>query len=144
MTRSPEGCGVIEHVETCLCDVVITHPTTTCVRIPYGITNGEAIAHYGKWDGTLYHWFKLMNFSYREIHAYRLEQMENEMDKRPLATGRFKRTLPDDVYAYLVEGIRQGVQPTPLRDSIAEKFSVTINKSYVTKLKQRLQKRGEL
>lgn len=144
MTQSPQGCGVLEHEETCLCDVVITKPTTTCVRIPYGITNGEAIAHFGKWDGTLYHWFKLMEFSYQAIHRFRLDELESQTDQRQFATGKFKRTLPDDVYAFLVEGIRQGIQPTPLRNNITERFGVTINKSYVTKLRQRLEKRGEL
>jgi hypothetical protein len=144
MTASPEGCGVVAHDELCLCDVKITNPTTTTVNIPYGITNGEAIAHYGKWDGTLYHWFKLMEFSYREIHKFRLDEEESTMDKRQFATGRFKRTLPDDVYEFLVEGIRQGVQPTPLKNNIAERFGVTINKSYVTKLRQRLVARGEI
>lgn len=146
MTLGPEGCGILEHDEECLCDVVITNPTTTCVTIPYGITNGEAIAHYGRWDGTLYHWFKLMEFSYQEIHKFRTEENEKTINKQHMALerGRFRRTLPDDVYEFLVEGIRQNIQPTPLKNSISERFGVTINKSYVTKLRQRLTARGEL
>jgi hypothetical protein len=52
--------------------------------------------------------------------------------------------MPDDAYHYLVEGIRDGKQPTPLRQELIDIFGVTIHKSYVTKLRQRLERRGEL
>ena len=143
MTLGPEGCGIVEHPESCLCDVVLTSTSTTTVRIPYGMMHGEAIAHYGKWDGTLVHWFELMDIAWEGIRKHRREQEDNAVRRPPEATG-FKRTLPDDVYEYLVDGIRRGVNPTPLRDEITEKFGVTINKSYVTKLKQRLIERGQL
>lgn len=143
MTLGPVGCGVHEHPDSCLCDVILTSTSTTTVRIPYGMVHGEAIAHYGKWDGSLVHWFELMDKAWEGIRKHRREQEERAKPLPPEQT-RFKRTLPDDVYEHLVDGIRRGVGPTALRNEITEKFGVTINKSYVTKLRQRLTERGQL
>lgn len=141
MTASPEGCGIEEHDPLCLCDVVIPKSTEIRVTIPYDMVNGEALAHFGKWDGTLLHWFELSDKAWPAIKRMRAEQ---NIPSVPLTDGTFRRTLPPNVYAYLVEGIRQGKQPTPLRQEIIDIFDYTINKSYVTKLRQRLEKRGEL
>lgn len=141
MTASPEGCGVPEHPETCLCDVVIPKSTEIRVTIPYDMVNGEALAHFGKWDGTLLHWFELSDKAWPVIKKMRAGQSITQTQN---PAGSFKRTLPDDVHAYLVQGIRDGKQPSPLRQEIIDRFNYTINKSYVTKLRQRLEKRGEL
>jgi hypothetical protein len=138
MTKSPEGCGVLEHPPDCLCDVHITKPTTTKLAIPHEMLHGEALAHFGKWDGTLHHWFELASFAWDNIWKFRANQPV--IDNR----GRYARGLNDDVYAYLVQRIREGGQPTPVRQEIIDRFNVTINKSYVTKLRQRLAQRGEL
>lgn len=142
MTSSPEGCGVIKHPPECLCDVVIPTATEVRVRIPYDMVNGEAIAHYGKWDGTLLHWFHLSDIAWNAIKTVRASRVDSYEEQQQ--DGKFKRTLPPDVYAYLVNGIREGKQPTPLRQEIINIFDYTINKSYVTKLRQRLEQRGEL
>lgn len=142
MTASPEGCGVLKHDVTCLCDVVIPKATEVRVTIPYGMTNGEAIAHFGKWDGTLLHWFELSDIAWTAIKAVRASRVESYDNQQK--DGKFKRTLPPDVYAYLVRGITHGKQPTQLRQEIIDIFDYTINKSYVTKLRQRLQQRGEI
>lgn len=144
MTKQPEGCGVEEHHEHCLCDVVIKEPTVTKVGIPYGVPHGEGIAHFGKWDGTLGHWFEIASIAYDAIHKlHNPEPQPGNYDNNPSVATRFKRKLPDDVYDYLVDGINRGIQPTPLRDEIQEKFGVTIHKSYVTKLRQRLNSRSK-
>lgn len=143
MTKGPEGCGVEEHPEHCLCDVVITTPTETKVGIPYGVPHGEGIAHYGKWDGTLEHWFQIASIAYDAIHKFHHpEPVKPDYDNNPSVATRFKRKLPDDVYDYIVEGIDRGIQPTALRNEIQEKFGVTIHKSYVSKLKHRLKERS--
>lgn len=145
MTKGPEGCGVEEHSCACLCDVVILKTDQRpFLAIPHEMPNGEALAYFGKWDGTLFHWFELCDIAWPAIKKYRYE-LENPPPTVPADGGtRFKRTLPDDVYSYLVEGIKQGKSPTPLRNEIIERFQYTINKSYVTKLRQRLTARGEL
>lgn len=137
MVAQPLGCGVTEHDESCLCDVVITKPTETKVCIPYDMVNGPAIAYYGDWDGTLLHWFEISRKAWDAIHLFRIRP-----DIPP--TGHFARKLPNEVYDYIVDGIRQGKQPTPLKNEVQQMFDVTINKSYVTHLRKRLQKRGEL
>lgn len=141
MTASPEGCGVLEHIETCLCDVIIPdEPNDNYLAIPYEYTNGEAIAYFGKWDGSIAHWLELLDKGRTGLWERRNELIMIQRDEE----GNFKQTLPDDVYEYLVDGIRAGKQPTPLRQEIIDRFDHTIHKSYVTKLKQRLQKRGLL
>jgi len=142
MTASPEGCGKTTHPPECLCDVIVKKATEVRVTIPYGMTNGEAIAHYGKWDGSLLHWFELSDIAWDAIKAVRASRVES-YDKQQ-QDGKFKRSLPPDVYAYLVRGIKENKQPTPLRQEIIDIFDYTINKSYVTKLRQRLQARGEI
>jgi hypothetical protein len=144
MTASPEGCGVPEHPVECLCDVIITKPTTTKLAIPYEMHNGEAIAYFGKWNGTLLNWFELADIAWQAIHKYRQELEDPPVHANPSYATRYKRTMPDDAYHYLVEGIRDGKQPTPLRQELIDIFGVTIHKSYVTKLRQRLERRGEL
>lgn len=138
MTLGPEGCGVLEHPPECLCDVHIKDPTTTTVIIPYGITNGEALAYFGDWDGTLAHWFELNAYAWEAIWKYRQQQpvLQNRQ--------RYGRGLDQPVYDYLVQRIREGGQPTPVRQEIIDRFNVTIHKSYVTNLKKRLQKKGLL
>lgn len=143
MTKGPEGCGVEEHLVTCLCDVDMSKSEQRpFLAIPHEMPNGEALAYFGKWDGTLLHWFELCDIAWPAIKQWRHEQ--SNPPPPPLNSGAFKRTLPDDVYEYLVNGIREGVSPTPLRNEIIERFQYTINKSYVTKLRQRLEARGEL
>lgn len=141
MTASPEGCGVLEHDPMCLCDVVIPDKTPdNYLAIPYEYENGEAIAYFGKWDGTVAHWCELFEKARIGLHEHRndLIMIERHED------GKLKRTLPDEVYEYLVDGIREGKQPTPLRQEIIDRFNYTIHKSYVTTLRKRLQKRGHL
>ena len=137
MTASPKGCGVLEHDEECLCDVIITKPTEVKVRIPFDINHGPAIAHYGKWDGTLVHWFEIQRKAQDALHL-----MLTRPDIPP--TGHFARKVPNEVYNYLVERIKDGISPTPLRQEIIDLFDYTIHKSYVTQLRKRLKKRGQL
>ena len=152
MTLSPEGCDVILHDPTCLCDVKITQPVSpNYLAIPHEMLNGEALAYFGKWDGTIPHWCELVNKSTPPIRLFRYNQ-EVEMRRGKVSTeahiekttSRSKRFLPPDVYAYIVRGIRMGVQPTPLRQEIIQEFGRTINKSYVSHLKRRLKEKGEL
>lgn len=138
MTAQPDGCGVLKHPPDCLCDVHITEPTTVKLAIPYEMLHGEALAYYGKWDGTLHHWFQLADFAWEAIWKHRNEEPVTEN------RGRFARGLPDDVYAYLVARIREGGQPTPIRTEIINKFDYTISKSYVTNLRKRMAQRGQL
>lgn len=140
MTASPEGCGVLEHIETCLCDVIIPEPTSdNYLAVPYEYENGEAIAYFGKWDGTLAHWLELLDTARTGLWKRR-----NQMALERHESGRIKRTLPDEVFEYLVDGIRENKQPTPLRQEIIDKFGVTIHKSYVTTLRKRLKQRGHI
>ena len=151
MTLSPEGCDVISHDPNCLCDVKITHPVSpNYLAIPHEMLNGEALAHFGKWDGTIPHWCELVNTVTPAIRLFRKNAEAEEVFyfslveptiEKTLAPSRF---LPADVYAYLVRGIRRGMQPTPLRQEIIDEFGYTINKSYVTHLRKRLQQKGEL
>lgn len=128
------GCGCDDHPPECLCDVIIKEPTPIRVTIPYGIEYGDEIARFGKWDGTLAHWFELVDFAYTALWKHRL----------PEERGAGPRWLDKDVYAFLVQRIRDGGQPTPVRNEIIDKFGVTIHKSYVTHLRKRLTLRGEL
>lgn len=139
MTLSPEGCGVVEHPPECLCDVIIKEPITSDYPIiPHQIWSGVALAHYGKWDGTLVHWFDLMNIATDAISAYRNGVIV------AAARSTTRRKMPDDVYQTLLEGIKAGVAPRPLVDSIKTKHNYTITRSYVVHLRKRLIKRGEL
>lgn len=151
MTLSPEGCDVISHDPLCLCDVKITAPVSpNYLAIPHEMLNGEALAHFGKWDGTIPHWCELVNTVTPAIRLFRKNAEAEEVFyfslveptiEKTLAPSRF---LPADVYAYLVRGIQRGTQPSPLRQEIIDEFGYTINKSYVTHLRKRLQQRGEL
>lgn len=134
MTASPEGCGVEEHTPDCLCDVHVEQPTVVTARIPFDHPWGTAIAHYGRWNGTLWHWFELVDKANKALRTFR----ENGPGHK------FERRMPDEVYDFLVEGIRQGKQPTPLKNEIHERFGYTIDKSYVTHLRKRLTERGQL
>lgn len=140
MTYSPEGCGVLEHTPECLCDVKLTEPYTTpnYLAIPYEVLNGEALAHFGKWDGTLTHWFELRDRTRQPLEDFRRNQVTEEW------RGHFARKLDEDVFEYLVDGIRLGKQPTPLKNELYMRFGVTIHKSYVTHLRKRLTQRGQL
>lgn len=147
MTLSPEGCGTIQHPPQCLCDVHIPeYIPPNYLAIPYELPNGEALAYFGKWDGTLNHWFELCDIAWPQIKEFRRQIYirEHHPDEPSVNRGRFSRGLPEPVYAFLVQGIKDGMQPTPLRTAIIERFDVTINKSYVTKLRHRLRERGEI
>lgn len=151
MTLSPNGCDIIEHPETCLCDVKITHPVSPdYLAIPYEMLNGEALAYFGKWDGTIPHWCELVNKATPPIRLFRkhqeAENLRGKVDIAPMIEYTMKpsRFLPADVSAYLVRGIKQGMMPTPLRQEIIDEFGHTINKSYVTHLRKRLKEKGEI
>lgn len=140
MTASPEGCGVLEHNQLCLCDVIIPETTSDdYLAIPWDYTNGEAIASFGKWDGSLAHWFELLHIARTGLAKFKTEEIMEQRNHDFIFT-----KLPDDVYKYLVQGIRDGKQPTPLRQEIVDRFQYTISKSYVTKLRQRLERKGLL
>lgn len=134
MTLGPAGCGVEEHPESCLCDVVITNPTPVSARIPFDYEYGSAIAQYGKWDGTLVHWFEIYDTARKALLAYRANGQRYN----------FERRMPDEAYEFLVQGIRDGVSNTPLKNALYDKYQVTIDRSYVTHLRKRLTRKGLL
>ena len=142
MTTSPEGCGIAEHPVTCLCDVVITEPIVADYPvIPYQIKAGVALAHYGKWDGTLQHWLELSRFAWDQIHKYRAEQEERNIEgilpNRPT-------TIPYEAYEYLRMRVAEGAMPGPVLAELWERFGVKISKSYVSKTRARMREKGEL
>jgi hypothetical protein len=149
VTKTPEGCGILEHDELCLCDVVITDKTPdSYLAIPHEYPNGEAIAYYGKWNGTIEHWFQIYEKATTGLRQHYAElEAEMSIDKRkiePPNGWNFKRRMPDEVYEYLVNGIRRGIKPTALRNELIQEFDYTIDRSYVTKLKDRLKAKGVL
>lgn len=151
MTLSPEGCDVVSHNPNCLCDVNITHPVSpNYLAIPHEMLNGEALAHFGKWDGTITHWCELVNKTTPPIRLFRkhkhAENIRGKVDIAPMIeyTITPSRLLPADVYAYLVRGIKQGMMPAPLQQAIKDEFGRTIDKSYVTHLRKRMKQKGEL
>jgi hypothetical protein len=138
MTASPAGCGVLKHPEDCLCDVHIKTPTTVRLAIPHEMLHGEALASYGKWDGTLVHWFELAAFAWPHIwNSRNIESVEENRE-------RYGRGMPDDVHAYMMQRIREGGQPSPIRSEIIQRFGYTINKSTVTNTRKRMAQRGQL
>jgi len=112
--------------------------------------NGEALAHFGKWDGTIPHWCELVHKATPPIRLFRkhqeAENLRGKIDVAPMIeyTITPSRFLPADVSAYLIRGTKQGMMPTPLRQAIIDEFGYTINKSYVTHLRKRLKEKGEI
>lgn len=154
MVASPRGCGVWEHDETCLCDVVITKPTQFVCAIPDDLVHGRYIADLIEWDGEdLVAFLEAYTKGWDAIRkAYERGMTPDEAAGH--ITGRRRRmsnyaqfvpkNIPYEVYDYLREQVKIGTQPSPLVKSIQEKFGITIHKSYVSKTKKRMIERGEM
>jgi hypothetical protein len=154
MVASPEGCGVWEHDETCLCDVVISKPTKFVCTIPDDLEHGKLIAELINWDGEdLVAFFEAYTKGMDAIRsAYERgmtpDEAAGKIKGRRRRMSNYKqfvpKNIPYEVYDYLREQVRLGIQPTPLVKAIQDKFNVTIHKSYVTKTKNRMIRRGEM
>jgi hypothetical protein len=158
MVASPEGCGVFDHDETCLCDVVITKPTEFVCVLPNDLEHGKYIAELIGWDGKdIVAFFEAYTKGMDAIRkAYERGFSPDEaaghiIGQRKLKEGRqngyymfVPKNIPWEVYDYLREQVKLGVQPSPLVKAIEEKFGITIHKSYVSKTKKRMIQRGEM
>jgi hypothetical protein len=154
VVASPLGCGIREHDETCLCDVIVKNPTPIRCRIPDDLEHGKYIAELINWDykdlGVFFEAYTKGMDAIRKAYERGMTMDEAAGNIR----GRRKRksnynhfvpkNIPWGVYDYLREQVRLGVGPTPLVNAIKEKFNVTIHKSYVTKTKNRMIQRGEM
>lgn len=154
MVASPLGCGVLEHDETCLCDVLVKKSSPIVCRIPDDLEHGKYIAELINWDyKDLSVFFEAYTKGMDAIRkAYERGMTPDEAAGK--IRGRRKRKsnyshfvpkfLTWDVYNYIRERVVAGCGPSALVREVQEQFNVTIHKSYVTKTKNRMIERGEM
>lgn len=150
MNKKLLGCGVKEHDIDCLCDVHISgEPWKVKVTIPQDYWCGEAITDYFNlsvpWTGAdLATFFEGLAMVQKHInrngviHSIPNPQQPKVIRDRPITRLDYEQ-LQD-----LKDWIRQGIMPTPATKLMMEKHGIQIHKSYVTKTKVRMIKRGEL
>lgn len=148
MKKKPLGCGVAEHSIDCLCDVKLTgEPLPITVTIPNDYWCGEAITDYFDlgvpWTGadlaTFFEGLAMVN-----KHINRNGVVFSIPKPNTVIREREIKKLDYEQLQDLKDWIRQGIMPTPATKLMMEKHGVQIHKSYVTKTKVRMIKRGEL
>lgn len=147
MTASPKGCGVIEHEETCLCDVNIDNvkPWKVAVTIPYDYFGGIEICEKFNlgvpWTGA-----DLATFFEQLSNLRKHIDKNGKVNSYPNAGPRQRKIkkLTLEQLEDLKSWIREGIQPTPCTRLMQDTYGVSITRSYVTKMRQRMEVRGEL
>lgn len=154
MTKSPKGCGVIEHPDNCLCDVRIQVPLPIAVTIPSDLQHGEFVANLIEFSPPytseelarfLSEWDRGMRLIQNE-RSLQLSISRNHIEKTgdgSFITRKGNIKLTDGQFIWLKDRIREGVGPTELVRLMQEEHGVTINKSYVPKLRKRMKECGE-
>lgn len=148
MSKKPLGCGIKEHSIDCLCDVIITgEPWQVSVTIPGDYWCGEAITdHFNlgvPWTGAdLATFFE--GLAMVQKHINRNGVVHNIPNPDKIAREREIKKLDYEQLQDLKDWIREGISPTPATVLMWERHGVKIHKSYVTKTKVRMIKRGEL
>ena len=147
MNKKLLGCGVSEHDIDCLCDVKLTgKPLEVKVTIPHSYWCGDAIVeHYDlgiPWTGadlaTFFEGLALVNKNINRLGQITVPNPDRVWNGRPISK------LNPEQLQDLKDWITQGIMPTPATKLMMEKHGVQIHKSYVTKTKTRMKKRGEL
>ena len=154
MTKSPKGCGVIEHPDNCLCDVRIQVPLPIKVTIPSDLQHGEFVANLIEFSPPytseelarfLSEWDRGMRLLRNESHVQLLIS-RNCIEKTgdgSFVTRKGNTKLTDGQFIWLKDRIREGVGPTKLVRLMREEHGATIHKSYVSKLRNRMKECGE-
>lgn len=148
MNKKLLGCGVKEHDIDCLCDVILTskEPMKVGVSIPHSYWCGDAIVeHYDlgiPWTSadlaTFFEGLALVG-----KHINRLGQITVPNPDR-IWKGRPVKKLTEEQLNDLETWVSEGMMPTPAVKLMMEKHGVEIHKSYVTKTKTRMKKRGQI
>lgn len=154
MVASPLGCGIREHEESCLCDVIVNTPTEIRCRIPDDLEHGKYVAELINWDyKDLSVFFEAYNKgmeAIRKAHerGMTMDEAAGNIRGRRRRKSNYShfvpKNIPWEVYDYLRQQVRLGVQPTALVNAIKEEFNISIHKSYVSKTKKRMIERGEM
>ncbi len=151
MKKKLLGCGVSDHDIDCLCDVHITgEPWTVGVTIPDSYWCGEAITtHFNlgvPWTGAdLATFFEGLAMVQKHINRNGVIHNIPVPNKAPIERKeRAIKKLDYEQLQDLKDWIKEGITPTPATVLMWEKHGVKIHKSYVTKTKVRMIKRGEL
>jgi len=131
------GCGVAEHPEECLCDVIITKPTKTVVGALdfYGasiIIEKLGISH--PWTSAdLADFLELLGKGHAAVTA-----MNNGMSER----GPKKFSIESD--AFMKSLIIDGLEPSPIVRLVKKTHGVDMTVSHVSYTRSRMRKRGQL
>lgn len=155
MVASPIGCGVEEHAESCLCDVVITKPTTFALGIS-DLKFYDYIADKLNFASP-YTTESLADFMTKYLAVFaeiaKRERLESKArsglvqpitEEHPFHRVNNKNTkLNEEQFEWLKEQIVSGGGPTATARLMFEVHGVTINKSYVNKLRMRMKESGE-
>jgi hypothetical protein len=148
MNKKVLGCGVEEHHEDCLCDVHISgEPWEVKVTIPLDYWCGQEIVdHFDlgvPWTGAdLATFFEKL----AEVNGYinRKGQVHHVPAPNKEPRERAIKKLNAEQLEDLKDWIRSGMMPTPCVKAMMDTHGIVIHKSYVTKTKVRMIRRGEL
>jgi len=148
MNKKLLGCGNKEHSIDCLCDVIITgEPWKVNVTIPNDYWCGDAITDSFNlgvpWTGgDLATFFEGLAMVQKHINrngvVFHIPTGNKVIREREI------KKLDYEQLQDLKDWIKEGIMPTPATAMMLEKHGVKIHKSYVTKTKTRMIKRGEL
>lgn len=154
MTKGPEGCGVLEHAEECLCDVVITNPTKTQLSVPHDMLHGSYIAEKSGWSAPFTR-EKLADFfdTYMDVfnQLWRAERAQELICRGTLAMedgkyvvkSGFGATYPEEVFEYIKKRIQEHARGRLVADEIWRKYGYNIGHTTVYKIRKRMIEWGE-
>lgn len=155
MVASPIGCGVEDHAESCLCDVVITKPTTFAMGFSdlkfYDYISAK-VGFASPFTGE-----SLADFMTKYLDVFaeidRLQKLESKAragllqpitEEHPFHRVNNRNTkLSEEQFEWLKEQIVSGGGPTATARLMMELHGIKINKSYVNKLRMRMKESGE-
>ncbi len=140
MTASPEGCGTIEHDETCLCDVIITQPVPIMKDFHldfWGIRTAMQVGDYSiPFDAPkfadLMHKLVVASDILAERNRLLAEGRDSDVAQPQLAMhGNAK--MPFEARQFVKDCVDNKWVYRDIIDEVQTRFKVSITKSYISK-----------
>ena len=140
MTASPEGCGVMEHEETCLCDVIIDKPVEIMPNFHldyWGIRTAMDVGDYSiPFDAPKFvdmmHKFTVA-FDILTERQRQLDEAEQQVTGSMPLTMHGNAKMPFEARQFVKNCVDKKWNYSDIIHGVEKRFGVTISKSYISK-----------
>jgi hypothetical protein len=140
MTASPEGCGVIDHIETCLCDVIIDKPVPIMQNFHldyWGIRTAMDVGDYSiPFDAPKFADLMHKMCVASDILAERERMLQDAETVRmgaPQLSMHGNAKMSFEARQYVKNCVDNKMNYSDIIHGVEKRFGVSISKSYISK-----------